>query len=391
MGAGIAYAAAQSGIDVWLKDVSLEAAERGKAYAEDKLTVETANGRMTPGRAAEILDRIIPCTDLGQQGAADLVIEAVFEDAEVKGAVFKDAELNIAADAILASNTSTLPITQLAEGLSRPSCFIGLHFFSPVDKMALVEIIAGKQTSDATLAKAFDVVEQLGKTPIVVNDSRGFFTSRVILQRLIEAAAMLAEGVPPNSIEQASTQAGYPVGTLALLDELSLGLPRAIRSQFREAAEASGVPWRPHPGDAVLDQFLDQFERPGRAAGAGFYDYINGRRAGFWSELGIHFPPSANTAAFSDLRERLLFAEVLEAVRCLDEDVVRSAEDANIGSLLGIGFPAWTGGVVQYVNGYPGGISGFAERCRELADRYGDRFEPPASLDVLATTRGQLG
>ena len=265
---------------------------------------------------------------------------------------------------MLGSNTSTLPITALARAVARPADFVGVHFFSPVDRMPLIELIKGEQTSPATLAKAFDLARQLGKTPIVVNDSRGFFTSRVIIARLSEAVAMVGEGIAPASIEQAALQSGYPAGPLQLLDELTLTLPRAVRDEARAAAEATGQPWTPHPADAVFDRLIDEFGRTGRAGGAGFYDYDDsGRRAGLWPGLREHFAapagrPLAGQPAFGDLKERLLFAEALEAWRAHDSGVIDSAADANVGSLLGIGFPAWTGGVLRYIEQYDGGPAG---------------------------------
>jgi 3-hydroxyacyl-CoA dehydrogenase/enoyl-CoA hydratase/3-hydroxybutyryl-CoA epimerase len=298
--------------------------------------------------------------------------------------------------ALLGSNTSTLPITALAEGVSRPADFIGLHFFSPVDKMPLLEIIKGEHTSDETLYRALDVAKAIRKTPIVVNDSRGFFTSRVIGTFINEGIAMLLEGVPAPTIEQASSQAGYPAPVLQLSDELNLELMAKIRKASREATEAAGGTWRDHPSFAVVDRMLAE-GRAGKLRGAGFYDYEDGRRAGLWPGLRAAFPPMADPSSVSltDLEERMLFAEAIETVRCLDEGVIESVADANIGSIFGIGFPGWTGGVLQYINGYlhpthphHTGPAGFVERARELAARYGDRFEPPASL-VEKAQRGE--
>jgi 3-hydroxyacyl-CoA dehydrogenase / enoyl-CoA hydratase / 3-hydroxybutyryl-CoA epimerase len=254
-----------------------------------------------------------------------------------------------------------------------------------VDKMPLVEIVRGEQTSDAALAAAIDLVQQIRKTPIVVNDSRGFFTSRVIGTFLNEGVAMLAEGAPPASIEQASSQAGYPAPVLQLMDELTLTLTLMIREETRRGVEAAGGTWIPHPADAIIDAMVLEYERPGRSGGAGFYDYADGRRTRLWPGLAEHFGPARPDAIpFEDMKERMLFAEALETVKCLEEGVIASVPDANIGSIMGIGFPPWTGGVVQYINGYPGGVTGFVARAKELADRYGDRFIPPASLVVKA-------
>lgn len=384
MGAGIALSCALVGIRVILKDVDQAAADRGKAYAEKVLGKQVSKGSRTQESADEVLARITATGEVSDLSGADLVIEAVFEDPDLKKRVFGEVLDVVAPDSVLGTNTSTLPITDLADGVSRPEDFIGLHFFSPVERMDLVEIIVGEKTSDATLAKAFDIALQMRKTPIVVGDGRGFFTSRVILQRLVEAAAMVGEGVDPQSIEQASVQAGYPVGTLALLDELTLSLPLKIRGQFREAAEQAGVPLADHPGDAVLTAMVEELGRPSRVAGAGFYDYERGRRGAIWSGLRERFGTRDDVADLDDLRDRLLFAEVLETVRCHDDGILRSTADANVGSLLGIGFPTWTGGTSQFLAGYPGGVDAFVARARELAERYGDRFVPPASLSAAS-------
>jgi 3-hydroxyacyl-CoA dehydrogenase/enoyl-CoA hydratase/3-hydroxybutyryl-CoA epimerase len=367
MGAGIAYACAKAGLEVVLKDVTEEAAARGRAHAEKLVS------RLDPERAAAILARITTTADVAPLAGCDAVIEAVFEDPELKRTVFAEVEPVLAPGALLASNTSTLPITGLAAGVARPADFIGMHFFSPVDRMPLLEIVVGEQTGDAALARAFDLARRIGKTPIVVNDGRGFFTSRVIGRFLDEAIGMLAEGVPAPSIEQAALQAGYPTGPLALADEVSLTLMRRIRRQF-EAAQ--GAEFASLPSHGVVD-LLDGLGRAGRAAGRGFYDYENGRRGRLWSGLAEMATADGRAIPLGDLQERLLFAESLDALRCLDEGVLRSEPDGDIGSLLGIGFPAWTGGVLRYVRQYPGGPAGFAARASELAKLYGDRFIPP--------------
>ncbi|UJL29337.1 enoyl-CoA hydratase/isomerase family protein [Mycolicibacterium vanbaalenii] len=380
MGAGIALSAALAGITVKLKDVDCPRAERGKAYAARVLAKRVAAGKHSQAEADAILGRICATDDVADLAGCDLVIEAVFEDPELKGQVFKEVLDAVAPDALLASNTSTLPITGLARSVDRPADFIGLHFFSPVERMDLVEIVVGEQTSEATLARAFDIVLQLGKTPIVVGDGRGFFTSRVILARLLEAAAMLGEGIAPASIEQASLQAGYPVGTLALLDELTLTLPHNIYGQFRDEARATGAQFVEHPGDAVLATMIEDANRPGRAAGAGFDDYADGRRVRLWAGLNERFGPGRPGHDLSELIDRLLIAEALETARCLESGLLRSTADANVGSLLGIGFPVWTGGAAQFIAGYPGGLAAFAARSRQLAEEFGPRFTPPASL-----------
>jgi 3-hydroxyacyl-CoA dehydrogenase/enoyl-CoA hydratase/3-hydroxybutyryl-CoA epimerase len=277
-----------------------------------------------------------------------------------------------------------LPITDLATGVTRPEDFIGLHFFSPVDKMPLLEIVVGEKTSDATIAKAIDIALQIKKTPIVVNDSRGFFTSRVIMTFMGEAVALLAEGVPAPSIEQAALQSGYPTGPLALFDEISILLGQRIYTETRRGAEAAGKPLGEHPAFDVVNYMVDDAGRGGRGAGAGFYDYSDGKRLGLWGGLVPKFGGTNTEMSFDDVKERMLFAEVLESVRCYEEGVLRSVPEANIGSIFGIGFPPWSGGVLQFVNGYSGGVAGFVARARELADRYGERFEPTAGLVAMA-------
>ena len=396
MGAGIAYVCARSGMEVVLRDVSVESAERGKAYSATLLDKAVSRGKMTRQAADEVLARITPTDSLAEAKGADLLIEAVFEDPSLKHAVYAEIEPLLAPDALLGSNTSTLPITQLAGGVSRPADFIGLHFFSPVDKMPLLEIVVGQQTSDEAIARAVDVAQQIKKTPIVVNDSRGFFTSRVIGTFIGEAVAMLAEGVPANSIEQAALQVGYPTGPLALNDEVSLTLGRRIREATREASLAEGSAFPEHPSYAVIDRMVLEFDRGGRAAGAGFYDYRDGKRTGLWPGLAEHFGsgstgargPDAPAMPFVDMQERMLFIEAIESVKCLDEQVLRSVPDANIGSIFGIGYPPWTGGVLQYINGYEGGPAAFVARAKELATAYGERFEPPQSLVDLAAAGG---
>ena len=389
MGAGIAYVCARAGMQVVLKDVAVESAEKGKAYSAAILDKAVSRGRMTPEARDEILDRITATSDAADAAGADLVIEAVFEDQALKQKVYAEIEPHIAPDALFASNTSTLPVTGLSTGVSKPESFIGLHFFSPVDKMPLLEIVVGEKTSDESIARAIDVAQQIKKTPIVVNDSRGFFTSRVIGTFLSEAAAMLGEGVSPVSIEQAGLQAGYPTGPLALVDEVSLTLSRRIREEARAAAEAAGQDYPDHPAFPVMDRMVSEFDRGGRAAGAGFYDYEGGKRAGLWPGLVENFG-GTNEIPFRDMQERMLFAEALESVKCVDEGVLRSTAEANIGSIFGIGFPPWTGGVLQYINGYEGGPAGFVARANELAAAYGDRFTPPRSLVDLAAAGGRF-
>ncbi|OEJ61759.1 3-hydroxyacyl-CoA dehydrogenase [Streptomyces agglomeratus] len=389
MGAGIAYSCARAGIEVVLKDVTAEAAARGKEYSEKLLAKALSRGRTTEAKRDALLALITPTADPADLAGCDAVIEAVFEDTSLKHKVFQEIQEIVEPDALLCSNTSTLPITGLAEGVSRPVDFIGLHFFSPVDKMPLVEIIKGERTGDEALARAFDLVRQIKKTPIVVNDSRGFFTSRVIGQFINEGVAMVGEGIEPASIEQAAAQAGYPAKVLSLMDELTLTLPRKIRNETKRAVEEAGGTWPGHPSDAVIDRMVDEFGRTGRSGGAGFYEYgEDGKRTRLWPGLREHFAKPGAEIPFADMKERMLFSEALDTVRCFEEGVLTSVTDANIGSIMGIGFPAWTGGAIQYINGYEGGLPGFVARARELAATYGERFTPPALL-VEKAERGE--
>jgi 3-hydroxyacyl-CoA dehydrogenase/enoyl-CoA hydratase/3-hydroxybutyryl-CoA epimerase len=389
MGAGIAYVCARAGLDVVLKDVSLEAARHGKDYSRGLTEKAVARGRSTQADAEALLARITPTGSAANVAGADLVIEAVFENVEVKHKAFQEIEGLVAGGAVLASNTSSLPISQLAEGVRNQPDFIGLHFFSPVERMPLLEIIAGKNTSDETLARAFDIARQLRKTPIVVNDSRGFFTSRVIGTFLNEAIAMVGEGISAASVEQAGAQAGYPAPPLQLADELNLTLMSKIQQETKAGLARDGGPqtYQHHPAYDLLDRMVGEFQRTGRLGGAGFYNYADGHRTGLWEGLAETWGGTAQVP-FEDMKERMLFAESLETVKCLDEGVLRSVEDANVGSILGIGFPGWTGGVVQFMNGYASGLPGFVARARELAARYGERFLPPESL-VAKAGRGE--
>jgi 3-hydroxyacyl-CoA dehydrogenase/enoyl-CoA hydratase/3-hydroxybutyryl-CoA epimerase len=387
MGAGIAHVSAAAGIEVVLKDVSTERAEAGKAYSDNLLSRRLSKGAIDSEKKAAILGRIHPTGDAAGLKDCDLVIEAVFENRELKAKVTREAEVQIPENAVFASNTSTLPITGLAEASLRPDKFIGLHFFSPVDKMQLVEIIVGKQTSDETLAKAFDYVKQIRKTPIVVNDSRGFYTSRVFATYVLEGAALLGEGQNAREIEVAGMQAGMPVGPLALLDEVSIKLVWDIRVQTRKDFEAAGIPYPMHPSYPVLQQMAEDFDRKGKAAGAGFYEYPEGGKKFLWPELRKHYPLKGSHLSIPEMIERMMFIQCIESARCLEEGVVRSVADANIGSIFGWGFAPFKGGTLQYISDY--GLPAFLERSRILAGKYGDRFQPPALLAEM-TAKGEV-
>ncbi len=384
MGAGIAYSSARAGIEVVLKDVSLEAAERGKAYSEKLLTKQVERGRMTEEKKQEILALITPTDNPEDLKGCDSVIEAVFEDPALKAQVYGEIEHIVNADALLGSNTSTLPITKLAEGVQRKADFIGIHFFSPVDKMPIVEIIKGAETSDVALAKTVDYVLQIKKIPIVVNDSRGFYTSRVIGFMVNEGLAMLAEGVAPWSIERATTQAGYPAPVLQLTDELNMELMGKIAKATEEGVKADGGEYVEHPGAAVVRKMLE-LGRPGRLRGAGFYEYDeSGSRGSLWSGLAETFPTADEQIPLQDIKDRMMFAEALETAKCFEEGVIDSSAAANIGSVMAIGFPAISGGAVTFMTNYEGGLKGFVARAGELATRYGDRFAPTPWLVAKA-------
>ncbi|KHL70223.1 3-hydroxyacyl-CoA dehydrogenase [Pseudomonas flexibilis] len=388
MGAGIAYVSAAAGVEVVLKDVSVEAAEKGKAYSAGLLDKKLSRGHLTADEREAFLARIRTTNDEADFAGCDLVIEAVFENRELKGRVTAAAEAAALPDAVIASNTSTLPITGLARAVQHPERFVGLHFFSPVDKMPLVEIIRGEQTSDETLARAFDFVQQIRKTPIVVNDSRGFFTSRVFGTYTNEGLAMLGEGVSAAMIENQARQAGMPVGPLAVSDEVSLSLMAHIRAQTRADLAEEGKSIPEHPAFVVIDAMLECHQRPGKATGGGFYDYPAGGKKQLWPGLKEAFAESAQQPEAQEIRDRLLFIQAIETVRCLEEGVLTSVADANIGSVFGIGFAAWSGGALQFINQY--GVARFVARARELAERHGERFAPPSLLLDKAATGGQF-
>ncbi len=378
MGQGIAYSAAKAGIEVVLKDVSLEAAEKGKAYSAKLLDKQIQKGRATEETKEALLNQILATEKAEDLDGCDLIIEAVFENMDLKHQLTTDLQSHLAEDGVWGSNTSSLPITQLAEVSNKPSNFIGIHFFSPVDKMPLVEIICGKETSDETLAKAFDFTQQIGKTPIVVNDSVGFFTSRTFEAQLNEGAQLVAEGVHPVRVDNLGVAIGMPVGPLTVTDEVSLKLLFSVRDTqikmgLRDASKD------PTPKGTALREFLFlNAKRGGRQYGGGFFDYAEDGK-NIWPELISKYYQEENDISDSDIKDRLLFCSVIEALKCLQEGVLNNVADANIGSIMGIGAPAWTGGYVQFVNTY--GLQNFTERCNELAAKYGSRFESPAIVE----------
>lgn len=386
MGSGIAYVTAKAGMSCVIKDLSKERAEHGKGYSRKLVDKAVARGSMTAAAGASLLERIQTTGDAADLAGCDMLIEAVFENRELKATVTREAEAHAAPDVLTCSNTSTLPISGLAKASRDASRFIGLHFFSPVDKMPLVEIIRGRETSDEALAKAFDFAQRIKKTPIVVNDSRGFFTSRVFGTFVQEGVSMLAEGWNPVSIEQAALQNGSPVGPLAVNDEVSLELSRAVRLQMKRDLGAEGKSFETSPVDQLVERLVVEFGRKGKAAGAGFYEYPKDGKKFLWPGLFEHFvkperrQPSA--AEFRELQDRLLYITSIESIRCLEENVVRSTAEANIGSIMGIGAPPWTGGTLQYVNYV--GTRAFAARAKQLAEQYGPRFAPPELLSIKA-------
>ena len=377
MGAGIAHAAASRGIACVLKDVSIDKACAGFE------AVRKVSSRIDESQQAALLNLITPTAAAADLKGCDLIIEAVFEQRELKATVTREAEPMLAAGGVFASNTSTLPISSLATASARPEKFVGLHFFSPVHKMKLVEIIRGARTDDETVARAFDVVTALGKLPIVVNDSRGFFTSRVFGTFVMEGATMLAEGVPAPLIEHAALAAGMPVGPLAVLDETSLALSVHVLDQTRADLAGEGKAYEAGQGELLVERLVKEFKRPGRAGGGGFYDYPQGEPKHLWPQLRTLFEKPALTPPSIDaLKQRLLYRQSIETARCLTEGVLTSTYESNIGSIFGIGFPAWTGGAIQFIESE--GRETFIATSADLARQHGARFAlSPAVLERI--------
>lgn len=386
MGAGIAYSTAIKGIPVVLKDVSVENAEKGKAYSQKLLDKRVSQGRMTAEKRDQVLSLITATASAQDLQGCDLIIEAVFENQELKAKVTQEAEQYLAESGIFASNTSTLPITGLATASKDDQKFIGLHFFSPVDKMQLVEIIKGKNTSSDTLAKAYDFVQQIGKTPIVVNDSRGFFTSRVFGTFIQEGMRLLAEGVHPARIEMAALKAGMPVGPLAIQDEVSLTLTEHVASEARKALQVEGKDLPKTSVDEVVHTMIHELNRKGKAAGAGFYEYPENGKKHLWE--GLNRWQKDHDISEQDMIDRILFVQALDTLRCYEEGVLESVIDANVGSIFGIGYAPWTGGAIQFLNQY--GTDKAQKRAEELATKYGERFTPPTLLKTKAEQKQNI-
>lgn len=382
MGQGIAYSAAAAGIPVVLKDVSLEAAEKGKSYSTQLMDKRIGRGRSTQHDKEALLGLITPSEHMADLADCDLIIEAVFEDLELKHRLLAEVEPYLADKGVLASNTSTLPISLLAQAVNQPERFIGIHFFSPVDKMPLIEIIRGEASDDTTLALAFDFAQQIRKTPIVVNDSLGFFTSRVFSTYLDEAARMVLEGIDPMLVDNLGRHVGMPVGPLTVQDEVSQQLAVRI-ADTHKAMGVFGSKADTSANAELCSRMVNEFNRGGRHHGGGFFDYTEGQKT-LWPGLREHFTLAGQGAIAEDIKDRLLLRQVLESLRCLEEGVLSSVADGNIGSLMGIGAPTWTGGFIQMVNTYSYkshyGAAALAVRCDELATCYGERFTPP---DIL--------
>ncbi len=378
MGAGIAYSAALNGLDIVLKDVTKAAAEKGKDYSVKILSEKLTKNQISQEKADELLNRIYTTENPADIAGCDLVIEAVFESRELKATVTKESEAVLSADAVFASNTSTLPITGLAKASARPKNFIGLHFFSPVDKMQLVEIILGEKTSDYAIATAIDFVKKIKKTPIVVNDGRGFFTSRVFSTYLFEGMECLAGGVSPALIENAGKMAGMPVGPLSLADEVSIELCYKINKQ----AEADSGKKNDAAAVAVINKFVEELQRPGKKAKKGFYEYPEGGKKVLWTELAKLYPVLSQQPNVEEIKKRLLYIQALEAVKCLEENIVTKPADADIGSILGWGFAPYTGGVISFIDSI--GLKKFVAECNILAKKYGKRFKPTNKLKAMA-------
>jgi 3-hydroxyacyl-CoA dehydrogenase/enoyl-CoA hydratase/3-hydroxybutyryl-CoA epimerase len=395
MGQGIAHVSAKSGIEVVLIDRDVAAAERGKEKIAQKLRRRLDEGRTTAVRVAGILDRIHPTESYDDLATCNVVVEAVFEDRELKAKVNRAVDAKLSADAILASNTSGLPITELAEATTRPERFIGLHFFSPVERMQMVEIVMGKRTSEQTLAKAWDYILAIKKAGIVVKDSPGFYTSRVFGTFISEGNHLLVEGVAPALIENAAKSAGMPMPPLGISDQVGLGTMYKVAKQAEKDAAAAGRPWQPSPAQAIIASMIEDHDRwgahpPSREDGTvrpagGFYDYDeDGKR--LWPELGqamSRWIDAAGDQPDPDIvQRRYLFTQCLEAARCLEEGVITDVRDGDVGVVMAVGFPAFTGGPFTYMDTY--GLSAFVRDADALRARYGQRFEPPQLLRAMA-------
>ncbi|MEL6868560.1 MAG: 3-hydroxyacyl-CoA dehydrogenase NAD-binding domain-containing protein [Pseudomonadota bacterium] len=385
MGAGIAYVSARAKMQVVLLDRDQDAAEKGKDYSRALLQKQVDRGRTTAEKAQAVLARIETTADYAALEGCDLIIEAVFEDKGIKADVTAKTEAVIPETAIFASNTSTLPITGLAEASARPEQFIGIHFFSPVDKMPLVEVIVGEKTADRAIAVSLDYIQQIRKTPIVVNDSRGFYTSRVFGTYTNEGMTMLSEGVSPALIENVAKQAGMAVGPLAVTDEVSLELAYHVGKATKVAL---GDAFKPNTAAPVIEHFVETLDRRGKRFGKGFYDYPENGKKSLWPGLADVYPLREDQPSADEVRKRLLYVQALDTVRCLDEKVITHPADGDIGSILGWGFPPYTGGTLSLIETV--GLAQFVAECDRMADSYGERFAVPDSLRELANSGGSF-
>jgi len=378
MGAGVAHVAALAGFAVVMLDASEEQAANGKQRLAESFAKQVAKGRMAQEKADAILGRIKASGDYADLAGCELVVEAVFESREVKAEVFKRLEAVLDSGAIIASNTSSLPITGLAEPLQHPQRFIGLHFFSPVDRMSLVEVIKGGKTSERTLAHALDFIKRLRKTPIIVNDARGFFTTRVISRYLQESMGMLAEGIKPALIDNAARLAGFPVGPLQLIDEVTIEIGLHAANQDRQDL---GQSWEEPVSYAVQKRFVEDLGRRGRRYGQGFYDYPEGKRQ-VWPGMAEVYPPQAPQPDVEEIKQRMLYIQALEAARAFEAGVITDPAEGDVGALLGIGYPSYTGGVFSLIDTL--GIQRFVEVCEGFAERFGPRWQPSPWLKARA-------
>ena len=381
MGHGIAYVTALAGMRVVMIDTSQENIDKGIDRINAILNESLVKGFISKEKIQDVLSRINATVDYSQLVDCDLIIEAVFENRKLKAKIISDSEKFLASNGILASNTSSIPITSLSDSTINPEKFIGIHFFSPVHKMKLVEIIKGQRTDSETLAKAFDYVLKINKVPIVVNDSRGFYTYRVFEKYTGEGMALLSEGNSAQVIETAGTNAGFPVGPLAVIDEISIELIAHIRDQTWHDLKIEGKDLPTGPWDSVIDFMTKEVKRTGRASGGGFYEYPKGKKKFLWPELNNYYPLSDNLLEEKEMIDRFYFIQVIETIKCYSEGVLTKVADANIGSILGWGFPSFTGVTLQFVNSY--GMEYFKNRCKELSENYGERFSCPKLIDEM--------
>jgi 3-hydroxyacyl-CoA dehydrogenase/enoyl-CoA hydratase/3-hydroxybutyryl-CoA epimerase len=385
MGAGIAYVTAKGGAEVVLLDREMTFAEKGKAYSVGIVEKGVSRGKVTKEKGEELLARIKPTTDYNDLKDVDMIIEAVFEDPDIKADVIKKTEAVIGKNVIFASNTSTLPISGLAKHSERPAQFIGVHFFSPVDKMPLVEIIPGEKSGDRALATSLDYVGMIKKTPIVVKDTRGFYTNRVVPPYLNEAMLMVKEGISPALVENAAKMLGMPVGPLALVDETSLELGKRVMEATKKEL---GKDYKPSGVEDLLNVMVDKLGRLGRKSGGGFYDYPADGKKTLWKGVADYFPPAKNQPTADEVKERILYAQLIPAAHCFADGIVHDPQSADLGAIFGWGFAPWTGGPMSYIDTI--GVDAFVRKAESLAQKYGARFNPPQKFRDMASKKETL-